>query len=262
MLGNENLLKESSIAIVGSRDSTEYGEQVTKYFTKELVLRDVVIVSGAARGIDYYSHKTCLENSGKTIAVLGIGFDHISKKKNKEILQSILDKDGLIVSEYLPEQGYRKENYMQRNRIISGLAEAVIIIECSIKSGTRITGNYALKQKKKLFAVPNNIFEEKSEGANYFIKKGAFLLDSIEDILDKIPEIPKERKVVETKEFNVKEIYNLIEKGFSEKESIANKLKVEIKFLTDILFEMELNGQIEYKVGKGYIALGKERMID
>ena len=67
MLGNENLLKESSIAIVGSRDSTEYGEQVTKYFTKELVLRDVVIVSGAARGIDYYSHKTCLENSGKTI---------------------------------------------------------------------------------------------------------------------------------------------------------------------------------------------------
>lgn len=258
VMGNEKILNKLSVAIVGSRKNTLYGKKVAEYFSKELTLRDVVIVSGAAVGIDTISHKTCMEFDGKTIAVLGFGFDNISKRKDKEIFNEILDKGGLLVSEYPPEKDFDNEDFKMRNRIISGLSEAVIVIESSERSGTTITGNHALTQKKKLFSVPNSIFEKKSIGANNFLKKGAYMLTSIEDILEKIPEIPKEKREIQNKKSEYEDIYEIIKSGINEKEMIIEYLKKDIVTVNKILFELEIQELIEYKVGKGYIALDKK----
>lgn len=231
---------------------------MAEYFSKELTLRDVVIVSGAAVGIDTISHKTCMEYDGETIAVLGFGFDNISKRKDKKIFQEILDKGGLLVSEYSPEKDFDSEDFKMRNRIISGLAEAVILIESRVRSGTTITGNHALAQQKKLFSVPNSIFETTSVGTNNFLKKGAYALTSIEDILEKIPEIPKERRITKNKKSEYEDVYEIIKNGINEKEMIMEYLKKDIVTVNKILFELEIQELIEYKLGKGYTALEKK----
>lgn len=250
---------------MGSRKCTLYGEIVTKKFAEELVLRGIVLISGMAVGIDSIAHRTCLNFKGKTIAVLGFGFNYISEREDKELFEEILKSEGLLISEYLPEKKERSENYRERNRIISGLSEGVIVVEGRKRSGSTITGNYAIKQNKKLFVIPNNIFEKTSQGTNELIKKGGYLLTDIEDILEKIPEIPKEKRICKKKK-NEKiktkfiEIFELIECGINEKEDIINKTGKSTQEVNSLLIEMELEGIIEYKIGKGYVA--KERMID
>lgn len=257
MLGNENLLNKFSIGIVGSRKCTPYGKKVAELFSKELALRDVVIISGMAVGIDTVSHETCLKCRGKTIAILGSGFNKIYPKENKRLFEEILNSDGLILTEYPPDTEKRKEHFRKRNRIISGLSKGIIVVETKKTSGTTITANWALKQNKKLFVVPNDIFSETSEGCHNLLKKGGNLLTNIEDLLIEFPEIKKkknENRLIENKQTKSEysEVVKILEKGEKTKEEILNELKKDMHDINKLLFSMEMQGIIKKEVGKGY----------
>lgn len=152
----ENLY-EDCIAIVGSREASEYGKNVAKKFAKEIADRNVNVVSGLARGIDKYAHLGSLESSiGKTIAVLGTGIldEDIYPLQNKKVFERILESGGTIVTEFKLGTKPEKYNFPYRNRIISGLSKKVLVVESTEKSGSLITANYALEQGREVFAVP------------------------------------------------------------------------------------------------------------
>lgn len=153
--GNRELLKHPyKIAMVGARECSNYGKQVSLQFSYELAQNDVCIVSGMAKGIDAYSHMGCLQAKGKTIAVLGNGLDQIYPKENSRLYEQILQTGGLILSEYIIGTKPNKLNFPARNRIISGLSKGVIVVEAKQKSGTLNTVDFALDQGKEVFVVP------------------------------------------------------------------------------------------------------------
>ena len=180
-----SVLMKILFGIVGARKCTDYGKKVTKYFSEELTKRNINIVSGLAKGVDAVAHRTCIENGGKTVAVLGHGLDFIYPKENIMLAKKILQNDGAIITEYLPGTHIKKEHFPRRNRIISGLSNCVIVTEASEKSGSLITANHAIEQGKEVWVVPGDIFSKQSEGTNHLIKDGANVLTEICDICNK-----------------------------------------------------------------------------
>lgn len=183
MKGNTQNINNESVAIVGSRMASLYGKKNAYYFSHELAKRNVNIVSGLAKGIDSYSHIGALKAKGKTIAVIGCGIDKIYPKENEKLYHEILKNDGLIISEYIVGTKPEKINFPRRNRIISGISNAVIVVEASEKSGSLITANYAINQGKEVWAIPGNINQSNSVGTNELIKDGANVLTKLGDII-------------------------------------------------------------------------------
>lgn len=177
-----------SISIVGSRKSTPYGRWVCQEFARELSLKGITIVSGAAQGIDRIAHKTALENKGRTLAVLGNGLDIVYPRKNIDLYRDIPENGSLITEFSLGTEPFAY-NFPQRNRIISGLSLATIVIEAEKKSGSLITAHESLDQGKNVFAVPGNINSRLSEGTNRLIKDGASPILKIEDLFDELVEL-------------------------------------------------------------------------
>lgn len=188
VLGNKEILKQSSIAIVGARKATEYGKKIAIQFSKDLSKNGINIISGLALGIDTCAHLGALQatSKGKTIAVLGSGLDAIYPKQNVELAKQIIKNGGCIISEYPLGAKPEKQHFPQRNRIISGLSKGVLIVEASEKSGSLITADFALEQGREVFAVPGNISSSTSVGTNNLIKQGAKLVTNYEDILVEI----------------------------------------------------------------------------
>lgn len=185
VLGNKEILKQLGIAIVGSRNATEYGRKVALQFAKDLSTKEINIISGLALGIDTCAHLGALNSDsvGKTIAVLGGGLDEIYPKQNIELAKQIIKCGGCIISEYPLGTKPGKLHFPQRNRIISGLSKGVLIVEASENSGSLITADFALEQGREVFAVPGNISSPTSVGTNNLIKQGAKLVTSYEDVL-------------------------------------------------------------------------------
>lgn len=182
--GDINLINsDKAIAIIGSRDNSEYGKNVTDEFTKGLVNEGYCIVSGLAKGIDAISHTSCLANGGKTIAVLGNGLNTSYPKENED-LQKEIELKGLVVSEYPNSVGPNKENFPSRNRIVAGLSDGVLVTEAKKKSGTMITIARALEMGKEVFCIPHRIDE--NSGCNSLIKEGAKLVENYQDILNEL----------------------------------------------------------------------------
>lgn len=181
--GNVELLNKKSIAIVGTRNCTNYGKLIAKDISNKLVKNNFVIVSGLAKGIDTFSHIGALKNEESTIAVLGSSINNIYPKENVKLAEEIINKKGLIISEYIIGSKTEKLNFPARNRIISGISDGVLVIEAPKKSGALITVDFALEQGREVFAVPGNINNTFSNGTNQLIKEGAKLVDNIEDIL-------------------------------------------------------------------------------
>ena len=152
--GNKEILKYTTIAVIGCREATEYGKKASKYFAYNLAKRGVNIVSGLARGIDTYSHIGAICADGKTTAVIGNGIDSIYPKENAIIAEKILEKGGIIISEYPLGTKPEKMNFPARNRIISGLSKAIIVVEAKEKSGTLLTVDFALEQGRDIYVVP------------------------------------------------------------------------------------------------------------
>ncbi len=172
-----------AIAIVGTRRMTTYGRQVTEDVSSALVRNGFTIVSGLARGIDSVAHQAAIKSTGRTIGVLGCGVDQIYPPENRKLAEEIVNS-GAIISEYAPGTPPDSNNFPPRNRIISGLAQAVVIIEAGETSGALITGSFAAEQGREVFAVPGGIYSPQSKGCNRLIRDGAHPLLTIENLLE------------------------------------------------------------------------------
>lgn len=183
-LGNLELLNyKNNIAMIGSRNCSSYGERVAKEFAYNLAKEDICIVSGLAKGIDSFSHIGALNARGKTIAVLGSGLDNIYPKENIKLVEEIIKNNGLVISEYPLGTKPLKYHFPERNRIISGLSDSVLVVEARKNSGTNITVEFALEQGKDVFVIPGNIYSKTSDGTNFLMTEGAIPVLSYKDIL-------------------------------------------------------------------------------
>ena len=261
-MGDITLLNSKCFAIVGSRHCTDYGKKVTLEFSEKLAKAGLTIVSGLAIGTDTFAHIGCLNAGGKTIAVLGDGFNHIFPAKNKKLYEQIIHNSGLIVSEYPPDTMWKSEYFLARNRIVSGLSIGTLVIEAAYRSGTSVTARLTKQQCRKLFCIPSNIYSSHGVGTNNFIREGAILTTSVNDIfceydfLEKF--IDNSHEIPSIKVFNVfvpdeyKPIYNLISKNPISVDLISKKLNLSINEINSALLVMEINGYVRKLPGNFY----------
>ncbi len=247
--GDVGLLNEFSIGMIGSRKPTAYGRYAATKFASELAKEGVVIVSGLALGIDTLSHKGATENNGKTIAILGTAIDNIYPRTNIKYAKQILDDGNLIVSEFAPQMSTLPFHFVQRNRLISGLSDGLLIVEAGEKSGTLTTVDFALEQGKMIFSIPGNINSLNSTGTNRLIKTGAKMVTELQDIMEEFPYyIPKAKeKLSEIKlSEDEKAIYDVLsEHGVLTNEEISFFTNQNIKYIIGTLGVLELKGIIK-----------------
>ncbi len=255
-IGNLQALKQKIIAIVGPRTPTHYGKNITIKFATELATSGIVIASGMAKGIDSISHKACVDIEKPTIAVLGCGIETSRQNlENKKQIDAIIATGGLILSEYPPFSKSAKYTFPARNRIVSGISLGTLIPEASLRSGTLITARLAVEQNREVFAVPGNIFSEKSTGANWLLKNGAVVVDSISDVFEALnfTYAPKDAKNEIKHSFGDKveeEIYALLSVEPLHIDILARKGKIDHSTLLSKLSLFELNG-IAQNIGGG-----------
>lgn len=265
--GNEKLLTNKSLAIVGSRNCSEYGIKYTKEFAKELADKNITIVSGLAIGIDGIAHDTAKECIGNTIAVIGCGLKHIYPEENRELFKQILGKGGCIISEYEPNEEVNMSNFPKRNRIISGLSDAILVIEARQKSGSTITGRLGLAEGKSVFCLPRDIGNTKGGGTNELIKKGAKLVTEAKDILKEfgIEEVKNNIEIENQEEIQDElqeeiiipkeyiEVYQLISYTPQNIQYLAKRSGLKIAEVTQKLIMLELQGYIKSMPGNYYV---------
>lgn len=184
--GNPEILKNKQLAVVGSRRATFYGKQVLEKILPPLIHAGLTITSGMAQGIDSLAHQIAIGENSPTIAVLGSGLSRKILQKHPcfSLANKILEKNGLLISEYSPFQEATKNTFPARNRIVASLSLGTLVVEAGEKSGSLITANYALENNREVFAIPNNIFLPMSIGTNNLIKQGAKTVTSANDILE------------------------------------------------------------------------------
>lgn len=249
--GNVQNLQLSTIAIVGSRECSPYGIKVAYEFAYQLAKAGLCIASGMAIGIDKYAHLGALDANGKTIAVLGSGFQHIFPEENIGLYHRIIAENGTVITEYEPQVIPNSNHFPKRNRIISGISLGVLVVEAEYRSGASITAQYARKQEKPLFCIPSNIDSSKGIGTNRLIKEGAKLVTSVSDILEQI-NIKEQNKEIP---LEYKEIYEVIKKGTHQINAICKKLNQNPSKIMSILTIMEIDGYVQSITGQEFIAL-------
>lgn len=234
------------ISIVGSRKPTRYGTEVTYKLAHELAQKGVVIVSGLALGIDSVAHKATLDAGGKTIAILANGLDTIYPSTNRDLGEKIINSGGAIISEYEPGEPAMRYRFLERNRLVSGLSDAIIVTEASNHSGTFATVKFALEQGREIFAVPGNITSPLSQGCNMLIKQGAHPVTSVDDILEVIaPDILENQAMLPLGNSPVEQqIIEIIQSGKRDGDEIRSQMNIDITELNSTLTIMEINGQI------------------
>ena len=194
--GDTGLLSARSVGVVGARKNTVYGKNVALMIGRRLAESGLTVTSGLALGIDAYSHEGALEAEGKVIGVLGSGIDHMTPQRNRGLMMKGLENGGLVVSEYPPEAEGFKSSFPARNRIISGLSEALVVVEAGLDSGSLITAKCASDQGRTVYAVPGNINSQTSIGCNLLIRDGAVPLIIIDDMIRDIGAVPKKTDAV------------------------------------------------------------------
>lgn len=259
--GNEKLLNNISLAIVGSRRATEYGIKYAKEFAKSIAEYNVTIISGLAIGIDAVAHDIAKECIGNTIGVLGCGIDQIYPEENKELFGKILENGGCIISEYEPDEEINMKNFPKRNRIISGISMGILVVEAGYRSGSTITAKYGFEQYKKVFCLPRDIGVANGIGTNDLIKRGARLVTRPEDILEEFGIINAEEEehnpkieIPKIKE-EYQDIYNLILYTPTNVQYITKKSGLNISEINQKLTILELEGYIKSLPGNNYVRI-------
>ena len=235
-----------SVAIVGTRKPTRYGQEVAATFAAELTKRGVIIISGLALGTDTIAHRACLDAGGTTIAVLSGSVDRITPQTNRDLGEAIIAQGGAVLSEYEPPTAPRDFQFLARNRIVSGLADAVLITEAAARSGTLSTAARALEQGKEVFVVPGNITSPMSAGCNNLLKQGAHPATCTDDILEIIApdllrpqaSLPLGSTPLETK------ILSLIQGGIRDGDAMHQQAGVPVTEFNQALTMLELAGTI------------------
>lgn len=246
-----NLKVKNSVAIVGSRKCSYYGLNVAENTARELASSNISVISGLAFGIDCAAHTGALKgNNYPGIAVLGSGLLQVAPKSNFEIAERLLSAGGALVSEYPLRTKAQNYFFPERNRIVSGLSDLVLIVEAAEKSGSLITARLALEQGREVLAVPGPINSNFSLGTNNLIKDGARIFSQIKDILEYFPEIKAKESnppenLIKNLSAEKKQVYELISaEGEISKDEIAEKVNYSIKNLDQIISELELSGLI------------------
>jgi len=251
--GDLSLLDRLAVGIVGTRMPTNYGRIVTERFAGELAKSGIVVISGLCYGVDEIAHRKTLDVGGKTIAIVGSGFNNIYPAKNTSLAKEIEEK-GLLLSEYTPSFKPKKYTFPRRNRIVAGLSNGILITEAAFKSGTTHTKEFALEYGKDVFAVPGSINNTKSELTNHLIKTAqAECVTSPEDIIEfyGLEKQAKKQKVVEIS-FEEKTILDLLASGEKDMDELAEKSQIPVGLLNSYLTTLEIRGLIRRMPAKTY----------
>lgn len=253
--GNLGCLKEKTIAVVGTRKMTGYGKIVCEQFVKALVNFNLTIVSGLARGIDSQAHKTAVVQGGQTAAVLGGGLNEIYPTENIGLAQNIIDGYGVLISEYPPDYPSFPGNFPARNRIISGLSLAILVVEAAQDSGSLITARAALEQGRDVFAIPGPITSHLSRGPINLIKDGARAVFEPGEILDEMGLFQTKgssTKVKNEEELSKEEkkVLEALEYGNLHIDEIGRILQFESAKISSLLLKMEITGLVQ-NLGSG-----------
>lgn len=241
---NQLLQNTSAVAIVGSRKPSLYGREVTAMLARELAVNAVVIISGLALGIDGIAHQACLDAGGKTIAILPCGPEMIYPSTHRHIAKNILNSGGSLVTEYPPKTPALKVNFIARNRLVSGLADVVIVTEAAEKSGTLHTANFALAQGKTVMAVPGPITNPLSKGTNNLIKAGAFPITEVSDILFKLGITSTRNRQINASNQEEYIVLTLLSNGVRDGHDLLRQSKLNPEIFNQTLTMLEINGQI------------------
>lgn len=247
-----------SVAIVGTRRITAYGRQVTEKIAVKLAQAGVTVISGLARGVDGVAHKTTLDAGGRTIAVLGCGLDQIYPPEHRTLAEKIAET-GALISDYPPGTKPEASNFPPRNRIISGLSLATVIVEAGRRSGALITAGFAAEQGKDVFSVPGNVFSPQSQGTNALIQDGARILLNPQEVLEaldltRITEQSVARTVLPTNTTEA-ELFNVLSHEPMHVDEIRNLTELSIETVTSTLALMELKGMVRQVGGMRYTAI-------
>ncbi len=250
----DNNIFENSLAIVGSRRMSRYGQEVIGKFMPYLVSNNISIISGFMYGIDTESHQQCLEFGGKTIAVLGGGLDVLTPAENDILYTNILENKGLVVSEYESDFQPTLWSFPQRNRIVSGLATlGILVVEAGIKSGSLITARIGREQGKAIFAIPGQINNSIASGTNFLIKNNlAIMTTQVEDILGDEKLIIQENLFV-SKDPIEREILTMLKIEPLSIDEICTKNKISINQANSKITMMTLNNLVFEENGKVYL---------
>ena len=246
------------VGIVGTRRFTSYGRQVAEEVARFLVRQGFTVISGLARGIDGIAHRAALQGGGRTIAVLGSGVDHIYPPEHRELAREIAHS-GCVLSDYplgTPPEG---QNFPPRNRIISGLSRAVVVIEAGQRSGALITAKYAGDQGREVFAVPGPIYAPQSKGTNMLLKEGAHPILQPEDILDVLRLTGQGSARMMQRELPANQaeadIYGALDLEPLHVNEISARVNMPVEQVTSTLAVMELKGLVRKTAGMEYRAV-------
>ena len=254
-IGDKDILRKRCVGVVGSRKTTQYGRSVAEAIGKMYGENDVAVVSGMALGIDTCAHSGVLKAGGSAVAVLGSGVD-ICYPESNWYLKANIEEKGLLISEYAPGVGPRKYHFPQRNRIISGLSESIVVVQAGNNSGALITAEFAAEQGREVYAVPGSIDSRYCFGSNKLIKDGATPVISIEGALeaagiDGMSRSQAEKILSKTE----REIYELLlDHGEMSIDQICFEMDAGVDYISSIVTVMEMKGVVFFTLGKIFIA--------
>jgi DNA processing protein len=242
----ESVLAKPRVGVVGSRKATAYGRNATFDLTVQLSRAGVIIVSGLAFGVDSYAHRAALEAGGLTVAVLPRAVSEVYPASHHHLAKQILNSGGVLISEYPPGTDARRENFIARNRLISGLSDVLVITEAARNSGSLHTARFALEQGKTVMAVPGNINSPASEGCNNLIKSGALPVTSVDDIFFALKLKPNTQRVAKFTGGTLQQqkLFELIAGGTSEQEELVSVSQMAPAEVSSNLTSLELGGYI------------------
>ena len=253
------LQTSDALAIVGSRQATPGGLQLTRELAGELASRGITIVSGLARGVDTAAHLGALDVSGSTVAVLGCGIDRVYPSENTRLFHRILERNA-IVSEFPPGTPPLAGHFPGRNRIISGLSRGVLVVEAAEGSGSLITSDFALEQGRDVFAVPGAVKSKTSSGPNRLIKEGAQVVTDANDILQLLwPKLPSAKQqnadsiFIENLDERQRNLYRHLNAEPQHIDEIGRKCNLTPMDVSAILLDLELQGGVQALPGRYYI---------
>ena len=257
--GNLEILNEIGISVVGSRTNTQYSEKMCKKFVKNLVEYNINIISGLAVGIDGIAHKTCLKNSGKTIAVLPSGLENIYPFEHRELAQTIIDNGGAIISEYEDTVKADSLKFLERNRIVAGLGIGTLVVEAGERSGTTVTARYTIEAEKPVFCIPSSLENIKGKGTNELIQKGAKLVTDVEDILNFYPDMFWGKREAEHQDIlleiplDLRTVYRTINNIPQDVNEIAHKTGLSIGEVNYKTMLLQLDDKIKELPGQRFV---------
>lgn len=249
---------EWAVAIVGTRRITPYGCQVAERIAVKLANSGITVVSGLALGVDTVAHQASLEAGGRTLAVLGCGVDRIYPPQNRALAEKVI-ANGALISDYAPGTPPEATNFPPRNRIISGLSLATVVVEAGVKSGALITADFALEQSREVFAVPGNVFAPQSRGPNRLIQNGAHPLLDPQEILD-ILDLTRvtehlEARVVLPSNATEAQLFEVLGHEPLHVDEVLAQTDLPIEQVTATLALMELKGMVRQVGGMRYTAI-------